>query len=97
MIDNPNAPDTDSWPELLARYRISERFELRLGWNFEIAGGANIISANEGAVGYLNLSVFDHAASFRVKGSPVCWSLSISLACSAETSPPLSRNLNRAP
>lgn len=50
-INNRNAPDTHSWPELLVRYGISERIELRWGWDYEIGGGGNIVSANEGAEG----------------------------------------------
>ncbi len=50
-IDNRDAPDTNSWPELLVRYGISERIELRLGWNYEVGGGGNVVSAMESSEG----------------------------------------------
>jgi hypothetical protein len=53
-IDNRDDPDTNSWPELLVRYGISERVELRLGWNYEVGGGGNVVSALESAEGLDN-------------------------------------------
>lgn len=50
-IDNRRAPDTNSWPELLVRYGIGRRVELRLGWNYEIGGGGNVVSAIESSEG----------------------------------------------
>jgi hypothetical protein len=47
FIDNRRAPDTNSIPELVLRYGLTERFELRLGWNFEAGGGGNIVSSVE--------------------------------------------------
>jgi len=54
FIDNREDPDTDSFPELLARYGIGEWFELRMGWNYEAGGGGNVVSpieSSEGLVG----------------------------------------------
>lgn len=51
FIDNRRTFDTNSVPELLWRYGIVERLELRLGWNFEAGGGGNIISSVEGEEG----------------------------------------------
>ncbi len=51
FIDNRDTPDTNSWPELLVRYGITERIELRLGWNYEIGGGGNVVSAIESSEG----------------------------------------------
>lgn len=51
FIDNRRAPDTHSFPELVLRYGISERFELRLGWNYEVGGGGNVVSSVEGEEG----------------------------------------------
>lgn len=49
-IDNRQGRDTNSYPELLARYGISEWLELRLGYNFEIGGAGNDLSSgSEGA------------------------------------------------
>ncbi len=44
-------PDTNSWPELLVRWGLSDRVELRLGWNYEIGGGGNVVSAMESSEG----------------------------------------------
>ena len=48
FIDNRGAPDTNSFPELLLRYGLFKRFELRLGWNYEAGGGGNVVSGNAG-------------------------------------------------
>jgi len=50
-IDNSGSADTHSFPELLWRYGALPGIELRLGWNYEIGGGGNVISNNEGAEG----------------------------------------------
>jgi hypothetical protein len=39
--DNPGVPPTHSFPELLVRYGVMERLELRLGWNYEAGGKGN--------------------------------------------------------
>lgn len=51
FIDNRDAPDTNSWPELLVRYGIAERIELRVGWNYEVGGGGNVVSSLESSEG----------------------------------------------
>lgn len=48
FIDNKRVAETHSLPELLVRYGISERIELRLGWNYEVGGTGDIVSGNEG-------------------------------------------------
>jgi hypothetical protein len=48
FIDNRGAPDTNSFPELLFRYGLFKRFELRLGWNYEAGGGGNVVSGSSG-------------------------------------------------
>jgi hypothetical protein len=45
FIDNRRTADTHSFPELLLRYGVSERVELRLGWNYEVGGGGNEVSS----------------------------------------------------
>ncbi len=50
-IDNRTAPDTNSVPELLVRWGISRRVELRVGWNYEAGGGGDVISSDESAEG----------------------------------------------
>jgi hypothetical protein len=47
-IDNRSAPATNSFPELLLRYGVMNRLELRLGWNFEVGGGGNVVSGSSG-------------------------------------------------
>lgn len=51
FIDNRRAADTNSFPELVVRYGLAERFELRLGWNYEVGGGGNVVSSIEGEEG----------------------------------------------
>jgi hypothetical protein len=46
FIDNRIGPEAHSFPELLTRYGLTERFELRLGWNYE-DGGAGTVSGSE--------------------------------------------------
>ena len=48
FIDNKRVAETHSFPELLVRYGMSERVELRLGWNYEVGGTGDIVSGNEG-------------------------------------------------
>lgn len=48
FIDNKRVAETHSFPELLIRYGISERIELRVGWNYEVGGTGDIVSGNEG-------------------------------------------------
>src|SRR5687767_12185678 len=40
-VDNRQGHATNSYPELLARYGISDQIELRLGYNFEIGGAGS--------------------------------------------------------
>ncbi len=49
FIDNKNVADTHSLPELLVRYGVTDRIELRLGWNFEVGGAGDVVSGAEGA------------------------------------------------
>lgn len=51
FIDNRKVPETHSFPEFLVRHGISERLELRLGWNYEVGGAADVISGGEGGTG----------------------------------------------
>lgn len=48
FIENRNAYETHSFPEILCRYGITDRIELRLGWNYEVGGSSNSISGIEG-------------------------------------------------
>jgi len=49
FIDNKNVADTHSLPELLIRYGVSDRIELRFGWNYEVGGAGDVVSGAEGA------------------------------------------------
>jgi hypothetical protein len=44
FLDNRSVKETHSFPELLLRYGLTERFEFRLGWNYEVGGAGNEIS-----------------------------------------------------
>jgi hypothetical protein len=48
FIDNRGSPDTHSFPELLYRYGLFKRLELRLGWNYEVGGGGNVVTGSSG-------------------------------------------------
>jgi hypothetical protein len=54
FLDNRGSPETHSFPELLIRYGLMERIELRLGWNYEVGGvssavsGADVVEAQVG-------------------------------------------------
>lgn len=41
FVDNRGIKETHSFPELLIRYGITDRFEARLGWNYEVGGVGN--------------------------------------------------------
>ncbi|MCR9294817.1 MAG: transporter [bacterium] len=51
FIDNKNAKDTHSLPELLLRYGLTENVELQFGTNYEVGGEPNLISGG-GAEGF---------------------------------------------
>jgi len=51
VIDNRRTPATDSYPELLVRLGATERFEWRLGFNYERGSGGSIVTAIEGGEG----------------------------------------------
>lgn len=46
FIDNRGAYDSHSFPESLLRYGLTERFELRLGWNYEAGGASSTVSGS---------------------------------------------------
>ena len=46
FIDNRTVPDTNSLPEVIGRYGISDMIELRFGYNYEVGGAGNPISGN---------------------------------------------------
>jgi hypothetical protein len=50
FIDNRRVKETHSFPELILRYGLTERVELRLGWNYEVGGaGSEVTGAGSGA------------------------------------------------
>jgi hypothetical protein len=51
FIDNRFDYDTHSLPETLFRYGLTERIELRLGWNYEAGGPGNVVTAEESSEG----------------------------------------------
>lgn len=46
FIDNRGVPETHSFPELLARRGVTDWFEFRVGWNYEVGGAGNPVSGN---------------------------------------------------
>jgi hypothetical protein len=51
FIDNRNVAATNSFPEMIVRYGISGRIELRVGWNYEVGGAGDVVSGNDGSEG----------------------------------------------
>jgi hypothetical protein len=53
FIDNRRFKETHSLPELILRYGLTDRIELRLGWNYEVGGIGDEVSgagaADEGS------------------------------------------------
>lgn len=41
FLDNRGIKETHSLPELLLRYGVTDRLEVRLGWNYEVGGAGN--------------------------------------------------------
>jgi outer membrane putative beta-barrel porin/alpha-amylase len=48
FIDNRGVPNTNSFPELLVRYGLFRRVELRLGWNYEVGAGGSVVTGESG-------------------------------------------------
>ncbi len=46
FINNRSVPETHSVPEIVARYGLTDKVELRFGWNYEIGGVGSPISGN---------------------------------------------------
>src|SRR5262245_58606361 len=46
FLDNRGVPETHSFPELLLRYGVSNRIELRFGVNYEVGGEGNETSGS---------------------------------------------------
>jgi hypothetical protein len=44
FLDNRDVKETHSFPELVLRYGLTERIEMRLGWNYEVGGVGNDIT-----------------------------------------------------
>ena len=59
-IDNPGFPSTHSFPELLVRVGLTERAELRLGWNYDVGGSSEATDVS---------SEFDFASPTDVNGN----------------------------
>lgn len=49
FLDNRGLKETHSVPELLLRYGLTDRVELRLGWNYEVGGAGNDTSGTDAA------------------------------------------------
>lgn len=48
FLQNRNTENTNSFPEIITRFGITERLEFRLGWNYETGGGGSISSGDAG-------------------------------------------------
>jgi hypothetical protein len=58
FVDNKGEHDAHSFPELLARYGICERVELRLGFNYEAGAGSSTAAGGGGT--FLNDGGLEH-------------------------------------
>lgn len=47
-LENRSVPNTNSFPEMLTRVGLTDRLELRLGWNYEVGGGGDVSGADLG-------------------------------------------------
>lgn len=52
FVDNRSVAETHSFPELLFRRGLTERIELRFGWNFEVGGAGDLTSDTGGAIDF---------------------------------------------
>jgi hypothetical protein len=52
FVDSRQFKDSHSFPEAIARYGLTDRLELRLGWNAEIGGGGNPVSGHAAGGGH---------------------------------------------
>lgn len=50
FIQNRNTFNNHSYPEIISRVGLTERLELRVGWNYEIGGGGEISNGDPGGV-----------------------------------------------
>ena len=48
FLDNRNESGTHSFPEMVLRYGVAGRVELRVQWNYEVGGGTGGVSTGEG-------------------------------------------------
>lgn len=48
FIENRSADDGHSFPEIVTRIGLTQRTELRLGWNYELGGGGAVSSGHSG-------------------------------------------------
>jgi hypothetical protein len=70
FIDNRGIKETHSFPELILRYGLTERVELRLGWNYEVGGAESDVSgADAGEEGLTGAGRLERASdiSYGVK------------------------------
>lgn len=68
FVDNRNAYETHSLPELVLRYGLTDWLEIRLGWNYEIGGEAASISGGDlGEEFFSSRLVEEHQASYGIK------------------------------
>ena len=48
FIENRDTKNTQSFPELVTRFGLTDRVEFRLGWNYEIGGGGSVSNGDSG-------------------------------------------------
>ena len=53
FVDNRGVKETHSFPEVLLRYGLTDRIELRLGWNADIGGAGSAISGSGSGAGHI--------------------------------------------
>lgn len=49
FIENREAANSHSFPEIITRYGLTERVEIRMGWNYETGGGGEVSGGDAGA------------------------------------------------
>lgn len=70
FLDNRVVKETHSFPELLLRYGLTDRVEMRLGWNYEAGGaGAEVSGAEAGEEPFASRGqvIREHSLQYGVK------------------------------
>jgi hypothetical protein len=57
FLDNRAVPETHSFPEMVFRYGLTDRFEARIHWNYEVGGGSSQVAGAEGEADFEDIRI----------------------------------------